>query len=152
MTKTVTVRAMIVDPRPLFCEAVRACLAKGGYVVLSCAQNLNEAMRQTDSLHPDVVIVGPHFMEEGLILCREMTQNLPVLKVVLFTKHADETLFQADAAYAGVSACLRPETTDDELLAAIAKIMTGEQLFSHEILSLAFQPIKLTARELLSFA
>jgi two-component system, NarL family, response regulator EvgA len=148
MTETVKVRAIIVDPHPLFCDAIRNCLTKGGYVVLSQAQDLDETMRQADSLHPDLVIVGPHLMEEGLVMCREMTRRWPSLRIIIFTAHADEPLFRADAAYAGVAACLRPESTDEELLAVIAKVMTGEQLFPHEILSLAFQPIKLTAREL----
>ena len=148
MPEMATVSAMIVDPRPLFGDAMRACLAKDGYAVLCQVEDFNEAMRQADSLHLNLMILGPHLAPTSLPACREMIARVPTLKVILFTAHADETLFQADAVNAGIAACLRPETTDEELLAVIAKVMAGEQLFSHEILSPAFQPIKLTAREL----
>ncbi len=148
MSGAVTVRAMIVDPRPLFGDLMRACLDKGGHSVLCRVQDFDEAMGCVDSLHPNLMIVGPHLALPSLIFCREMNTHAPTLKVIVFTAHADDTLFQADAAYIGISACLYPETTDEELLAKIAKVMRGEQLFSHEILSLAFQPIDLTAREL----
>jgi DNA-binding NarL/FixJ family response regulator len=148
MTETVAVRATIVDSRPLFRDAIRACLTKGGYVVLSQARDFDEAMRQADSLHPDLMIVGPHLAESSLTVCREIVIHLPTVKVILFTAHADEVLFQADAVHAGVASCLRPESTTDECLAVIAKVMAGHQFFSNEILSLAFEPIKLTAREL----
>ncbi len=148
MTETVKVRAMIVDPHPLFCDAIRNCLTKGGYVVLAQVQNLDEAMRQADSLHPDLVMVGPHLMEEGLVICREMTKRWPSLKIIIFTAHADEPLFEVDAAYAGVAACLSPESTDEECLAVVRRVIAGQKFFANEVLSLAFQPIELTGREL----
>jgi DNA-binding NarL/FixJ family response regulator len=147
MPETTPVGAVIVEPRSLFCDAIGVCLTKGGYVTLSQAQNLDEAMRQADSLHPDLMIIGPQLTEESLVVCREMTKRLPALKVILFTAHADEPLFRADAAYAGVAACLRPESTDEECLAVVRKVMAGQQFFSDGILSLAFQPIGLTPRE-----
>jgi hypothetical protein len=51
MSGAVTVHAMIVDPRPFFGDAIRACLAKGGHVMLSQARDFDEAMRQADTLH-----------------------------------------------------------------------------------------------------
>jgi DNA-binding NarL/FixJ family response regulator len=39
------------------------------------------------------------------------------------------------------------EASEQECLSTIAAVMAGHQLFSHEILSLAFRPIELTARE-----
>ena len=148
MPEIVAARAIVVDPHPRFGDSMRACLAKGGHVALSQAQYFDEAMHQTNLLQPDLMIVGPHLAQSSLPACHAMIARVPTLKGILFTAHADEMLFQADAAHAGIAACLRPETTDEELLAVIAKVMTGEQLFSHEILSLAFQPIRLTAREL----
>jgi DNA-binding NarL/FixJ family response regulator len=56
-------------------------------------------------------------------------------------------LFQADAVYTGVTACVRPETTSEELLTVIVQVMAGQRLFSHEIFALAFQPIELAERE-----
>ncbi len=147
MPETTSARAFVVDPRPLFGEAMRACLSEGGHAMLGQALHLSEALSHVDSLQPDLMIVGPHFGESGLTLCRESRRHLPTLKTVLFTAHADESLFQADAAYTGVSALLRPESTEAECLAVIAQVMAGQPFFSQEFLALASRPIDLTARE-----
>jgi DNA-binding NarL/FixJ family response regulator len=142
-----TVRALIVDPRPLFRTALQACLTKvGGVVVEQCA-DFDEACQRVEMLKPDLMVLGPHLAEAGLSVCREIYRRLPTLKVIIFTAHADNLLFQADAVYAGVAACVRPEITDEELLTVVARVMVGERLFSPEIFALAFQPIDLTGRE-----
>ncbi len=147
MPETTFARALIVDSRPFFGEAMRACLGKGGHAMLGQALNLSEALSHVDSLQPDLMIVGPHVGESGLTICRESHRHLPTLKTILFTAHADDSLFQADAAYAGVTALLRPESTAAECLAVIAQVMAGQPFFSQEFLALASQPIDLTARE-----
>jgi DNA-binding NarL/FixJ family response regulator len=148
MPETRTARAIIVDPRPLFGEGMRVCLSHGGHTMLGQAANLEEARQQVDALQPDLVIVGPHFAESGLALCRDLTNRLPTLRIVLFTLHTDDPLFQADAANAGVAVCLPPETTDEECLAAIAQIMEGREFFPREIVALGAQPIELSEKEL----
>ncbi len=147
MLETAIVQAVIVDPRPLFCDAVRACLAKGGYVVVGQAQTLQDVLRQADSLRPNLAIVGPDLAEQDLSICRELSKRLPTLKIILLTAHASDLLFLADAAYVGVAACLGPEVTESEILAVIAQVMGGQELFSREILEQAFQPTELTLRE-----
>jgi len=64
-----------------------------------------------------------------------------------FSRHANDPLFQADAANAGASACLPREASEQECLSTIAAVMAGHPLFAREILSLAFRPAELTARE-----
>lgn len=147
MTDVKIARTIVVDARPLFGEAIRACLEKDGHAILAQVQNLDGAIHQIDAVHPNLVIIGPHLAEPSLVACQRITTPSPTLKVIIFTAHADDLLFQADAVYAGVAACICPETTDEALLAVIAKVMAGERLFSQEMFSLAFQPIELTGRE-----
>jgi DNA-binding NarL/FixJ family response regulator len=92
-------------------------------MVVGQARNSQEALQQTDSPCPDLIIVGPHLAESGLSVCREISRRLPTLKILLFTAHTDNPLFLADAANAGIAACLPPETTEEECLAMIAKVM-----------------------------
>lgn len=147
MSETTPVRVLVLDPRPLFAKTMRACLDKVGHVLLGRASDVAEAKQQIDSLQPDLVILGPHLGETNLLACRELISQQPTLKIILFTAHADDLLFQADAVYVGVTACVCAETTDEGLLEVIATVMTGQKLFSQEILALAFQPIELTERE-----
>lgn len=148
MPETTFQRALVIDPRVLFGEAMRACLSQGGYVMLGQARHLSEALSLVDALQPALLIVGPHFGEPDLTICREIHHRLPMLKIILFTAHVDDSLFQADAVYAGVSALLRPESTPEECLALIDQVMAGQPFFAEEFLTLASQPIDLTPREL----
>lgn len=147
MPETTFLRAFVIDPRPLFGGAMRACMSKGGHALLGQALTLSEGLSQVDSLQPDLLIVGPHVGESGLTICRDIRHRLPTLKIILFTAHADDSLFQADAVYTGVSALVRPESTDAECLAVIAQLKAGQPFFPQEFLALASQPIHLTVRE-----
>lgn len=147
MLETTPICVLVIDPRPLFAETMRACLNQVGHALFGRASDLAEAKQQIDSLQPDLVILGPHLGETNLLACRELISQQPTLKIILFTVHADDLLFQADAVYVGVAACVRAEITDEELLAVIAQVLAGQRLFSQEILALAFEPINLTERE-----
>ena len=148
MPETRTARAIIVDPRPLFGEGMRACLNKGGHTMLGQALNLAEAFEQVKSRQPNLVIIGPHLADSSLAICREINQRWNHIKLIIFTAHANDPLFQADAANAGAAACLPPETTDAECLAAIAQVMEGREYFPRDIVVLGAQPIELSAKEL----
>ena len=140
-------RAIVVDSRLLFGEMLQTCLAKGGHTILGQAQTLDEALMQIDTLHPNLVILGPELAEHSLCICREIICYSPESKVIIFSKHADEPLFQADAFQVGASACPHAEITIEELQVVIDQVLSGQRLFPHESYSLAFQPIELTRRE-----
>ena len=141
-------RTILLDPSPIFCKGVSSCLDAGDHVMLACARNLEEALQGQAALFPNLALVGPNFLEhESLIVCRELIRRWPALKIILFSRHADDPLFQADAAHSGVGACLPREAGQEECLATITAVMAGHQLFSREILSPAFRPAELTARE-----
>jgi DNA-binding NarL/FixJ family response regulator len=141
-------RTIILDPSPFFCEGIRSRLDAGGHVTLARAQNLDEIFQAQAALFPNLALVGPNFLEhESLIACRELIHRWPTLEIILFSRHADDPLFQADAAHFGAGACLPREAGQEECLATIAAVMVGHQLFSREVLSLAFRPTELTARE-----
>lgn len=148
MSKVIpAMRAIIVDPRPIFRDVLQACLTKVGCMVVGQFSNLEETRQQVEMLEPDLMILGPHLAESGLVVCRVITCHLPTLKTILFTAHADDLLFQVDACHAGVTVLLRPESTKEECLAVIAQVMAGQSFFSQEFLALVSRPIDLTARE-----
>jgi two-component system, NarL family, response regulator NreC len=141
-------RTILLDPSPIFCKGISSGLDAGGHVTLARAQNLDEILQGQDVLFPNLALVGPDFLEhESLIICRELARHWPALKIIVFSRHVNDLLFQADAAHAGTSACLPPEAGEQECLSTIAAVMAGHQLFSREVMSLAFRPIELTARE-----
>jgi two-component system secretion response regulator SsrB len=148
MPESTPAQAIILDPSPFFYEGICSCLNAGGYAMLARAQNLEEIFHRQDALFPDLALVGPNFSErDSLLACRELIRRWPTLKIILFSRHASDLPFQADAANAGASACLPSEAGEQECLSTIAAVMAGHQLFSRGVLSLAFRSIELTARE-----
>lgn len=138
MPEIIAARAIKIDPSSFFREGLDSCLSKGGHVAVLHASSPEEVWPQADTLHPDLALVGPNLAEDqSLALCRAMISRWPALKIILFSPHADDLLFQADAASAGANACL----------AAITAVLAGHQLFSRGVLSQPFRPEELTARE-----
>ncbi len=143
-----TARVIIVDPVQFFRTGMRTSLTVGKQVVLGEARNLEEALQSLDTLNPDLIITGENIAEhESLEMCREITGRWPNIKMIIYTAHANDLLFLVDAAYVGVAACLLPQSTDEECLAVIDKVTAGQQFYSRDIVTLAFQPITLTMRE-----
>lgn len=148
MAEMIPARAIIVDPRSLFCEVISVCLTSHGHVVLGHAKSFDDAKLLMDSMDPNVAIVGPHFMEQSLRVCQEIVAYRPMIKVAVFSANASSPTFQADAVRVHASACLEADSANEEWLAVMAKIMAGQRFFSDEILSLAYMPLQLTSREL----
>ena len=141
-------QAVIIDPSSLFREGAHRCLVNGGHVGLAQVRSLEEAVQRLGTLIPDLALIGPNFPEyESLAVCRELIHCWPFLKIIVFTRHAEVPLFQADAAGAGANACLPRAAGEAETLEAIAAVMAGHQLFAREILSQVLRPMVLTARE-----
>jgi two-component system response regulator DesR len=148
MAETGVVRVIVVDPSAVFYEGMRHCLSQGGHDAMGQAHNLDEALRLLDGLHPDLVIIGPDLEEhESLAICREILCRFSSIKTIIVSAHTSSPLFLADAAYSGACACVRRRVSHEECLVAVAAVMSGQRLFSHEILSDAFRRINLTERE-----
>lgn len=112
------------------------------------ARNLAEALLQVETLHPNLVLVGPNLSEEeSLSICRAVIKRWAGIKLVVFSAQVDDPLFEADAAHAGASACLLPTLGEEEYLSRIAGVMAGYQLFPREIFTLLYQPEELTSAE-----
>ncbi len=148
MAERTQARALVIDPSPLFCEGIADHLSRGGHTVLAHAPDEATGLQCAHSLEPNLVVLGPHLeADESLALCREITRQWPGIKMIVITGQADDPLFQADAACSGASACLPAEVSGQGCLSAIEAVMGGHLLFSREVLSQAFQPIRLSVRE-----
>jgi DNA-binding NarL/FixJ family response regulator len=91
----VTLRCLIVDDQPSFCEAARDLLEGQGVAVVGCAASTAAAVRAVQELRPDVALVDVHLgSESGFELARRLAAdpegNAP--KVILISTH-DEREF-----------------------------------------------------------
>jgi DNA-binding NarL/FixJ family response regulator len=121
----VPIRCVIVDDNQSFLEAARAFLERDGLIVSGVASTCAEALRQVETLHPEVVLVDISLGEEsGLDLARRLVEDeLGVgAAVVLISTRAEEDV--ADLIAESPAAGFLPK---EELSAsAIRRIIDGD--------------------------
>ena len=119
------IRCVIVDDNQSFLEAARAFLERDGLIVSGVASTCAEALRQVETLHPEVVLVDISLGEEsGLDLARRLVEDeLGVgAAVVLISTRAEEDV--ADLIAESPAAGFLPK---EELSAsAIRRIIDGD--------------------------
>jgi chemotaxis response regulator CheB len=95
--KLVPVRILIVDDHDVVREGVRSILKKrSDWEIIGEASNGQEAIAQTESLRPDVIILDITMPQmSGLDVARKITQTTPDSRVVMFTMHDSGTVEQA---------------------------------------------------------
>ena len=87
------IRLLIVDDNKLFLDAARVLLEREGLTVAGVAMTGNEAVRQAESLRPDVVLVDISLGEEsGLDLAQRLVEDgsSSEATVVLISTRAEE--------------------------------------------------------------
>jgi DNA-binding NarL/FixJ family response regulator len=121
----VPIRCVIVDDNQSFLEAARAFLERDGLIVSGVASTCAEALRQVETLHPEVVLVDISLGEEsGLDLARRLVEDELVVgaAVVLISTRAEEDV--ADLIAESPAAGFLPK---EELSAsAIRRIIDGD--------------------------
>ena len=95
---------VIVDDSPSFLAAASDLLQKEGMAVAGVATTIEDALRQTEALRPDVVLVDVMLRgESGITLARELAERDHGVKVILVSTHAEADLAEliADSQAAG---------------------------------------------------
>jgi DNA-binding response OmpR family regulator len=118
------IRALIVDDNQAFLEAARMLLEREGLTVAGLAATRAEALRQAETLRPDVVLVDLMLGDEsGLELARRLVEDAGVgATVILISTRAEEEV--ADLITGSPAAAFLPKA---ELSAgAIRGIVDGD--------------------------
>ncbi|GAA4696794.1 response regulator transcription factor [Nocardioides conyzicola] len=125
---------LVVDDDPLVRSALRLML--GGQPeleVIGEAADGQEAMRLSDLLHPDVVLMDIRMPRlDGLGATRELhTRPQPPRVIVLTTFDADEYVVEALAA--GADGFLLKDTPPAQIIDAIRKVVDDEPMLSPSV-------------------
>jgi DNA-binding NarL/FixJ family response regulator len=84
---------VIVDDSASFLEAASGLLEREGVAVIGVASTVDEAVRQTERLRPDVVLVDVMLgNESGLDLARRLAGENGGVRVILTSTHAEADL------------------------------------------------------------
>ncbi len=93
-------RILLVDDSKRFLSGLKNMLESHNYHVVGVATSAEEAMRQTEALAPDLVLMDIQMPgQSGIAATRDLKQAHPLLKIVMMTvSDSDEHLFEAIAA------------------------------------------------------
>jgi len=120
----VAIRSLIVDDNRAFLDAARTLLEREGLIVAGVASTSADALRQAETLRPDVILVDVFLgQESGLELTRMLVENgqSDGAAVILISSHSEADL--ADLIAPSPASGFLPKT---ELSArAIRRIVDG---------------------------
>jgi DNA-binding NarL/FixJ family response regulator len=120
------VRLLIADDHALFRDGLRSLLGAAGHEVIGEAKNGKEAITLAHKLAPDLVLMDVSMPElDGLSATRQLTAELPDVKVVILTaSESDAMLF--DAIKAGAQGYLLKNLEADDFFDMLERASRGE--------------------------
>ena len=123
-------RILLVDDHALVRQGLRSLLEREGFTVVGEAADGLEAIQQTRTLLPDIVVMDISMpSENGLNAAREVHKSCPGVKVILLTQHSEE-VYIADALEAGVAGYVLKSQVSNDLLHAIRQVLGGKVYIS----------------------
>jgi DNA-binding NarL/FixJ family response regulator len=121
MAEELTYTAVILDPHPLWTEALPPVLLRAGVRTVAKANAPASALALLHEHNPDVFLTSlemPEGEADGMAVIGAALERLPTLKVIVFSMHED--LGQIETALsAGVAAYVTKAAHPDDLAAAI---------------------------------
>jgi DNA-binding NarL/FixJ family response regulator len=130
------IRVLIVDDHPLFRQGIRWNLdAADDVEVLGEAENGQEAIKLSDRLHPDVVLVDINLPGlNGLEVARVIKRHHPTISIVVLSVYEDdEQLFQAIKV--GAAAYSSKDVHPKDLLDIIRQVARGMYLINERVIA-----------------
>jgi len=123
----VSIRILLVDDHKIMRDGLRSLIEKqNGMAVVGEAENGRTAIRLTRKLQPDVIVMDINMPDlNGIDATRQITAELPGVKIVAFSMHSDRQ-FVAEMFKAGVSGYLLKDAAFDELAKAIRTVADNQ--------------------------
>ena len=114
-------RVLIVDDHAGLVRAVRRLLEQD-YDVVGSLRDANTLLEDVQRLLPDVIVLDMNLPGvDGLTACRQITQEKPQIKVIVFTAMEDPNIRRL-AFEAGAAAFVHKLSPSDDLLRAIKSL------------------------------
>ena len=137
------VRLLIVDDHEVVRVGLRTLLSRIETIeVVGEAATAAEAVEQTRSLQPDVVLLDVRLgNESGFSACREIQNLERDVKVLVLTSFADDHVV-VEAISAGADGYLLKEVNRDALVSAIEKVASGQSVLDPAVTGRVFGKVQ----------
>ncbi len=130
------IKILIIDDHPLFRQGIRWTLESADDIeVIGEAENGQEALKLTERLNPDVVLVDINLPGlNGLEVARVIKRRDPRIGIIVLSVYEDdEQLFQAIKV--GAAAYSSKDVHPDELLLFIREVAQGRYMINDAVLA-----------------
>jgi DNA-binding NarL/FixJ family response regulator len=130
------IRILVIDDHPLFRQGIRWSLEDAGDMeVIGEAENGQEAIKLTERLNPDVVLVDINLPGlNGLEVARVIKRRDPRVGIIVLSVYEDDDqLFQAIKV--GAAAYSSKDVNPEELLFFIREVARGRYLINDAVLA-----------------
>jgi two-component system response regulator DegU len=126
-------RILLVDDHKLLRHGLRRTLEDAGFEVVAEADDGDEAVWQTETLDPDLVVMDVSMpVLDGIEATRRIHRRDPRQLVLILTMHADAETAQR-ALDAGAVGYMLKDSTPDEVVAAVRMAVDGETVVSPDV-------------------
>jgi DNA-binding NarL/FixJ family response regulator len=130
----VPVRVLLVDDHPVVREGLRVMLTEAGIEVLADVGTARDAIRLTETLAPDVVLLDMGLPDlDGVTALHRIKQARPASAVLVLTMHDSPALVRG-AVQAGASGYLLKGAGRRELLSALCAVQAGDAVIDPSLL------------------
>jgi DNA-binding NarL/FixJ family response regulator len=144
---SVPIRLLIADGLQVFCESLASFLVKQDRLaVVGMAADAAEALRMTENLQPDIMLVGPNLGKRAAIgLTSELSSKQPHPKlIILGMLEEEQSIFEFIEAGASGYTVMQSSLTD--LVQAIEAVHSGEAICSPRVAFSMFERIAQLSR------
>jgi two-component system response regulator NreC len=129
-----TIRVLLAEDHTIVRKGLRSLLeGKDEIDVVGEARDGREALRKTEQLHPDVVLIDIAMPGlNGIEATRQIKRRFPEISVLVLTMH-DHPEYVRQMLHAGASGYVVKQAAPTDLLAAIEAVHRGESYLSPSI-------------------
>ncbi len=123
---TADVRVVLADDHAILRQGLKLLLhSQPGVQVVGEAADGAAAVKQAQALKPDVVVMDISMPGmSGLVATRTLKQLLPDIRIVVLTRHEDQTHLE-ELLHAGASGYVSKQSPPEQILAAIRATAGG---------------------------
>ena len=117
--------AVLVDPFPLWLDAVESVLAKNGVRVIGRASQAEQGIALCEELGPQILVAEP--AAGGIVCIREATKRVPGLKAIALASSGDQD--QVQAAFSAGAVAYVVKTADAADVGVAVRLVFSPSLF-----------------------
>jgi DNA-binding NarL/FixJ family response regulator len=129
-----SIRILLVDDQPLLRQGFRLVLsAQDDLVVVGEAGDGDEAVRMTQALQPDVVLMDVRMPgKDGIAATRQIVTQTPQARIIILTTY-DIDQYAFSGLNAGASGFLLKDVQPADLVAAIRTVASGDAVIAPSV-------------------